>query len=123
MPRGTLIRLDSFQVKLTEKIGNRRSTNQRIANKLKARHVDELAREAADDFAQTQFRRPQRNESPPTVAGLQRRERGGSADSNSSPVQLQKIKIKQKFRDRGTDSPLDMSQYPEQAAARKGRGA
>ena len=118
LPGGqTLIRLDAFQVKLTEKISNRRS-NARMANKLKARPVDELAREAADDFAQTQVRRP-RNESP--SAGLQRRERGASADSNSSPVQLQKIKIKQKFRG-GAESPLDMSQYPEQAA-RKGRGA
>ena len=118
-PGAALIRLDSFQVKLTEKISNRRS-NQRMANKLKTRPVEELAREAADDFAQTQVRRP-RNESPSTGAGLQRRERGASADSNSSPVQLQKIKIKQKFRG-GEESPLDMPQYPEQAA-RKGRGA
>ena len=50
IPSGTLIRLDAFQVKLTEKISNRRS-NARMANKLKARPVDELAREAADDFA------------------------------------------------------------------------
>ena len=121
MPSGqALIRLDAFQVKLTEKISNRRS-NQRMANKLKTRPVDQLAREAADDFAQTQVRRP-RNESPSAVASLQRRGRGASADSNSSPVQLQKIKIKQKIRG-GAESPLDMSRYPEQAAARKGRGA
>ena len=92
-----------------------------MANKLKTRPVDQLAREAADDFAQTQVRRP-RNESPSAVASLQRRERGASADSNSSPVQLQKIKIKQKIRG-GAESPLDVSRYPEQAATRKGRGA
>ena len=56
-PGQALIRLDSFQVKLTEKISNRRS-NQRMANKLKTRPVDELAREAADDFAQTQVATP-----------------------------------------------------------------